>query len=146
MSWLKAEQERNIWYIVVTLDVSQLSMSWLNEDAPLNNEVVSVTLDTSHESISPYVFVAVDELLVQALTAVKRSELLAKTYGGVGVGAGVEVGAEVGDHVGASVRQLGEVNKTPQSVSVHIVPVKGWMEETEDVKHQPRSWLKELLT
>ena len=65
--------------IVVTLEVSQRSMSWLNKDAPENNEDVSVTLDTFHVLIWPYITVAVDELLVQAITAVESSVLVVKT-------------------------------------------------------------------
>ena len=33
MSWLNAEANRNIAYIVVTFPVSQLPMSWLNAEA-----------------------------------------------------------------------------------------------------------------
>ena len=43
MSWLNAEAEKNILYMLVTFSVFQLPMSWLNAEAYLNIDPILVT-------------------------------------------------------------------------------------------------------
>ena len=50
--WLNALASRNIWYKVVTLEVSHEPISLLNAPAPRNIRYMVVTLEVSHRDIS----------------------------------------------------------------------------------------------
>ena len=54
----RAERTRNIWYMCVTLEVSQLDMSALNWSKLWKSWDMSVTAETPQLEMGPYVAVA----------------------------------------------------------------------------------------
>ena len=70
MPWLKAEAERNILNISVTLEVSHALMSSLKDAAFSNNPFMLVTPDVSHVEMWPYVASAALASESHAATAV----------------------------------------------------------------------------
>ena len=58
----RAERTRNIWFMFVTLEVSQLDMSALNWFKSRKSSCMSVTAETPQLEMGPYVAVAVAAL------------------------------------------------------------------------------------
>ena len=87
----------NIWYILVTPEVSQLEMSALKFSKPSKRELMSVMPETHQSAMGPYVTVAAAGLASNASTASRRMALVVKVFwivqamsGGLGEGGGGE--------------------------------------------------------
>jgi len=74
----RAERTKNIWYMVVTLDVFQLEMSALKFLKFLKSQLISVIIETSQPAMEPYVAVAASGLALYSRTAVCRKALVVK--------------------------------------------------------------------
>ena len=72
----RAERTMNIWYMVVTLEVSQLEMSALKFFKFWKRELMSVMAETSQSAMEPYVAVAAVGLALNAWTAACREALV----------------------------------------------------------------------
>jgi len=79
----RAERTKNIWYMVVTLEVSQLEMSALKFPKFKKSQFMSVIIETSQPAMEPYVSVAAPGLVLYACTAVCREALVVKVAGQV---------------------------------------------------------------
>jgi len=78
----RAERTRNIWLMVVTLEVSQPEMSASKFVKPLKRELMSVMAETSQLAMGPHVAVAAVGLALNSWTLVCREALVVKTQGG----------------------------------------------------------------
>jgi hypothetical protein len=76
--WLNTDAYRNIAYMVVTLEMSQLEISALKPFKFWMRPLMSVMAETSQSAIRPYVAVAAVGLPLNAWTAVSREALLVK--------------------------------------------------------------------
>ena len=77
--WLNADAPRNIWYMVVTPEVSQSEMSALKSFKSLKSPLMSVMTETSQSAMRPYVAMAVCLLALYSWAAVLSSAVLVKT-------------------------------------------------------------------
>ena len=75
----RAERTWNIWYMFVTLEVSQPEMSALKFFKPVKRELMSVMAETSQPAMGPHVAVAAVGLALNSWTLVCREALVVKT-------------------------------------------------------------------
>ena len=73
------EHTRNIWYMFVTPEVSQLEMSASKFSKLRKGQLMSVMAETSQSAMGPYVAMAPAGFASKAWTAVSSSALLVKT-------------------------------------------------------------------
>eukprot|EP00964_Phaeocystis_antarctica_P094001 scaffold60773_cov44-Phaeocystis_antarctica.AAC.4 len=78
-----AERTWNIWYMVVTPEVSQLEMSVLKLVLPRKSWLMSVITETSQPAMGPYVALAAVGSALKSRTAVTRAPLVVKVAGQV---------------------------------------------------------------
>ena len=81
--WLKIDVTANILLMSVTLDVSQLEMSALKFCKPEKRKLMSVIAETSQPAMGPCEAMASVRLASYSLTAACRSALLVKTVAAV---------------------------------------------------------------
>ena len=74
----RGERTRNIWLMVVTLEVSQPEMSALKLAKSRKRELMSVMAETSQSAMGPYVSMAAVGLALYAWTAVTSGALVVK--------------------------------------------------------------------
>ena len=89
-----AKRTWNMYFMVVTLEVSQLEMSALKFVNSSKRLLMSVIIETSQPAMEPYVAVAASGLALYACTAVCREALVVKVPEGVApISAGINHGA-----------------------------------------------------
>jgi len=89
----RAERTKNIWYMFVTSEVSQLEMSALKFFKLWKREPMSVIIETSQPAMEPYVAVAVVGSVLYSRTAVCSSALVVKVPESAPIIAGIHHGA-----------------------------------------------------